>query len=665
MLRRGLLLARAPEIIDEAIDFCVNRSVAEIIWKCDAEAFNHGVTPLSIVKRYVDILNKSRPKLEAAGLIQSINPWITLNWSDRGREQQQLYPDFEWRVDGQGDQAAACPCLRSQAWRRHLCETYRLYASTKPNILWLEDDYKTFLAGGGCFCPSCLRAFSELVNQELDRASLLAQILAPGRPHPLRQQWIDFLSAEMVETCRQLETVVHAESKNTHLGIMASWSSDGRWWREAAHALAGELRPVARPSLAPYEEGRAVEFMPDRSDIIKEVKCFGPGVRCCPELENSPYTPFSKSVRMTRLQLGLSQLLGHNDITLNLFDMVGTPINEDIRIGQMLQDSKPLLDTLASASGPGGEFRGVGMVWDPRLADHIPLQPGENARALRTDAEGWAAPIQASGVPVVWHEMPVTAMTGRMAYALDDKSIRRLLSKGLLLDGSAAQSLTDMGYGAFLGLTIGDKLNHRRPLISAEEYFAPDFGGRTGCYLDARRYNSNMELYQLNLGDDTHEISSYVDPDETRVLPAMTAYENSLGGRIAVHAGNLSDYPQSSFMNWTRARQLVNVLRWLGHGRLELHVQGGAWMVPIRRDYQDYMLVGILNFETDDWNSVTVTLDWPDSTAPVRIQQASHAGGFEDIESSRASFIKGRTIRLELNTQLKALDFSALAFWKN
>ncbi|NIA07843.1 MAG: hypothetical protein GWP14_09480 [Actinobacteria bacterium] len=84
MLRRGLVLSRAQEIIDETIEFCKEYLIGEIIWKCDAEAFNHGLTPLPIVHKYVDVLSQARLKLQACGINHSINPWVTVNWSDRG-----------------------------------------------------------------------------------------------------------------------------------------------------------------------------------------------------------------------------------------------------------------------------------------------------------------------------------------------------------------------------------------------------------------------------------------------------------------------------------------------------------------------------------------------------------------------------------------------------
>ncbi len=354
MLRRGLVLSKAEPIIEETIAFCVENDIEEVVWKCDAESFNHGITPLPVVNQYVPVLNEARRRTLEAGLIHSVNPWITLKWTDFGRDQRAVHTEFNWRVDAAGAASHGCACLRSEAWRDWLCEAYRLYATTRPAVLWLEDDYKTFMSGGGgCFCESCLAAFSDHVGEDLDRQMLMQRVLEPGTPHTMRTAWIDFLGAEMVETCRRLERAVHVESADTRLGLMGSWSSDGRWWHAATVALAGPLEPIARPSLAPYVEGRALDFMPDRFDIIKEMICFGPGTQNCPELENSTYTPFSKSMRMTRLQMALSQFLGNHAITMNLFDMVGTPLEHDPRVGSMLQALRPQLDDLAAACGPG------------------------------------------------------------------------------------------------------------------------------------------------------------------------------------------------------------------------------------------------------------------------------------------------------------------------
>ncbi len=660
MLRRCLVRSKADEIIAETVEFCRANSIAEIIWKCDAEAFNHDITPLSLVREFIEILKRACDQTIAAGLTHSINPWITLKWEDFGRDQTKVHPRFRWRVALDGRRAKGCVCLRCEHWREYLCEAYGLYATTHPAVLWLEDDFKTFMAGGGCYCNDCLQAFSETVGEVFTREHLLARILAPGQPDPLRAKWIDFLGQEMIETCRRLEKTVHGVHAGTRLGIMGSWSSDGRWWREASEILAGPNPAISRPSLAPYVEGRATEFMPDRFDVVKEMISFGPQTQQCPELENSTYSPFTKSMRTTRQQLILSQLLGNHAITMNLFDMVGTPMVDDPRVGLMLRESKPFLDALAAACGPGGIPRGVGMLWRERMADAVPLREGEGVTGFRTDGEGWAAPLQGAGLPVIWSESPVAALTGRIVYCLSEEEVLKLLAQGVLLDGSAAASLQDLGYGQYLGTRVGQRLHRYDRELAAEEFFDRSLGARPGLYMDFRRYTKGDHFYQLEPHCAARVVSHYVNPDEVPVFPAMIVHENSLGGRVAVYAFDLSGELREGFMNWTRKKQLASIVRWLGGGVLGLYVEGGAWMVPFRRDYPGYVLVGVMNFETDDWQGIKMSMSWP-YACPGAIHAVTGRRGWLPVKPRQLSVGAGQ-LSASFSQRVGALDSMALAF---
>ena len=304
------------------------------------------------------------------------------------------------------------------------------------------------------------------------------------------------------------------------------------------------------------------------------------------------------------------------------------------------------------------------MVWDKRMADKIPLRQDEGIAGFKTDGEGWALPIQGAGMPVIWNDSPTVAVTGRILYTLDDSAIRKLLSGGLLLDGSAAETLNQMGYEEFVGVSTVEKFSRYETLLSAEEFFAADFGGKPQLYIDTRRFSEGNQFYRLELKDGAREISRYVDTDESPILPAWTVYENSLGGRVAVHAFDLSEKPTVSFMNWNRKYQLTSILRWLGRGRVDLQVNGGAWMVPIRRDYEDYVLIGVLNYETDDWEYLEVIMVWGCENSPKRIQIACDSLGWRDIEPAEMMIADGH-LRLRLDQELAALDFLALAVSKD
>ena len=556
ILRRNLPIWRASETIGETIAFCRAARIGEVAWKVDCEDFNHGFTPLALINQFLPWLLEARRQCTDNGIAFSINPWTTLGFGNRGR-----YPDgppagFHWRVRPDGQAATEMACPLSDGWRTWFLEALRLYATTHPAKLWLEDDFKTFEHGGceiGCYCRHHLERFAAITGREISREALIARLTRPGAPDPIRSQWFDFQGAIMVEVCRLAEKTVHSKSPATRLGLMCSWSTDGRWWNEATRALAGPLRPLARTSLAPYQECTARDVLPDRADLLKEMACLGDETENCPELENFPHSLYSKSRAAARMQILMSQLAGNRSVTMNLFDFVGTPISASGDWSAMLGELKPVLDGLASLHLNQGTARGVAIPFDPTYADHVHADPARGFGSFWFDGDGWALPLQGSGVPIVINGTgAVRALTGQTLRAFSKEQISGFLGGGLLIDGSAAQVLVDMGFGDQIGITHLRRVEYFSQPLSAEQVGAatesavepPTFM----CLQGATREHPGY-LYRLECVAGVETASSFVDPDREVLMPALVLHQNSLGGRVAVYPFDLSEGIGFGFMN--------------------------------------------------------------------------------------------------------------------
>jgi len=662
MLRRNLPLWKPEKTIREAVAFCLDVGIDEIIWKIDPEDFNHGFTSHELIRRFLPWLEKARQELADNGIVFSINPWVTLNHAYRGR-----YPDgppagFHWRVMPDGTEAVERACPLSAGWRKWFLEAYRLFASVGPDKLWLEDDFKTFADNPtklGCFCAKHLEAFSEKLGQTVGREELVKRLTAPGAPDAIRAAWLDFQGAIMIDICRSVEKVVHEVSPDTRLGLMNSWSTDARWWADAVRSLAGAHRPLARTSLAPYQEGGPADWMPDALDVLKESACLADGTENCPELENCPYTPYSKSARTTRMQILFSQALGNRALTMNLYDMVGSPFEANARFGSLLKELRPTLDGVAAVAPAGGVARGVSVPFPKRYADKAYAAPDQGFDVFRFDGEGWALPLQGSGAPVVLNGADgVSALTGQSARALDRPTLERILSNGALLDGSAATVLCELGYAQWIGVEPGQKVNRLDVLLAAErDDDAPDNCADDPAYIVVwviTAYGDDW-IYPLRLRDGARAASWFVDNEHRDAMPGMTLFENSAGGRVATYPADLSRNTRPIFMNWRRRSQLQRVLTWLGRDKAPLIVDGGAWMIPIRRDYTEYTFVAALNVEHDAWDRLELTFEgrWPMDRTQFEI-----LGGGGALRTIRPASLQsdGTNIRARFDLEVAPLD---------
>jgi len=139
-------------------------------------------------------------------------------------------------------------------------------------------------------------------------------------------------------------------------------------------------------------------------------------------------------------------------------------------------------------------------------------------------------------------------------------------------------------------------------------------------------------------------------------MPGMTLFENELGGRVAIYPFDLSKGIGVGFMNWQRKRQLQNVIRWLGRGQVTLEVNCGAWMVPFCRDYPDYSMIALLNFENDEWQDVTFSFNWPGGARNIFVEHLTNTGNFKKIKPTVLED-RGTNVFIRLALSVPALDF--------
>ena len=677
MLRKNLPLWKPEEAIHEVLDFAKANDIDEIIWIIDPEAFSHGLPPLDMIGQYIPWLNHARDLLSANSIAFSINPWVTMNHADRAREASLYHPDMRMFTNARGTEHTCRPCPMDTTWQEWLIDAYRLYASTRPEILWLEDDLTNnpkecrgeYVSEYGCFCDVHLEEISRISGTQWNRGDLVNAIKQPGRPHPVRKQWYELHGRTMLGLGKKLEKAVHGESRNTKLGFMCSLSNDGRWWEEFIRDISGHHQPIVRPSLSVYNEKRPTAHLFDIRDHRKEARCIPEDSRICPELENSCYTAYSKSARFTKLEIGLSCLMGYPDITLNMFDQLGTPMSEEKRYFTLLGDMKPKLNAIASKRVTGGEEKGVGVLFRKTASDHMHLDEvrrsglyhakQQTSMDLQASAEGesWAGVLQGAGIPVKWEDSDILCVSGQILRAFSEEEIRKFLSKSMLIDGSALQVISEMGFDSHLGCRFEKWISMYDRVLSAEEFPKQSAGSGYARYATLRRCFLSARLCTMAL-DDKAQVASYlVDNDRNRILPCMVFSENDLGGRVAVYPFDLSSGTDVNFLGWHRKEQMLQVVEWLGNGRIGLFVEGGAWMVPIRCDYDSCIFVGLVNLETDDWDSVSLTINTERDVRRIRRVQDDGSWQICDAQFER---LKNSNVRIDINEGVGCLDFTAL-----
>jgi hypothetical protein len=116
------------------------------------------------------------------------------------------------------------------------------------------------------------------------------------------------------------------------------------------------------------------------------------------------------------------------------------------------------------------------------------------------------------------------------------------------------------------------------------------------------------------------------DADAIPVYPAMIAFENSLGGRVIIHAWDYASAIDGfgvSFHNPVRCRQIQATVRWLFRSRVPLAARGdGVWPLALRKDCGNETLVGLMNLSLDAWPCAEIEMSAPAAPAAIRLLDA-------------------------------------------
>ena len=112
---------------------------------------------------WLQMVERAKPKLAAAGVTTSLNPWVVLLHADRGRVFKPGQA-FQPMTDARGRQASATACPLSPELHEHLRAHYRRLARVRPRMIWVDDDFRLHnhspLQWGGCFCELHMREYS-------------------------------------------------------------------------------------------------------------------------------------------------------------------------------------------------------------------------------------------------------------------------------------------------------------------------------------------------------------------------------------------------------------------------------------------------------------------------------------------------------------------------
>ena len=521
------------------------------------------------------------PRIRAEGFGFELNFQQLLGATTSNTDLRSIYKWKQFMVDHYGNTSHGSPCPEDPVYRQEMSRMLRGWASTKPDILWIDDDFRLHnhsTAGMFCYCPLHLNQFAQLAGKDYTREEILAAVLQPGPPSAFRQQWLDFLGDGMAEFAQWISGQVHSESPETRVALMTSGtgihSLEGRDWKKVLGNFAGRFKPLIRPTFGLYTGTTS----PPKSasagltSIISQLQVVEQslGENNCdfaPELENTRYTTWAKSVAHSTHSLILGQLMGLPTITAAVNDLDGSPLAEEPTTVSLFRNARPRMEAIAALNLKGWPVQGLVALSDKDVArktqlsakaDYYDMAPGSHLESV----------LVQMGIPLNYQTAAKAAAGGEVVlleaatvWNVSDEELQKILSGAVLLTSGAARIISERGFGNLLGVKVNQ---HRTQGIQSEEYLADKLPGVTKIRVPHR----GADWDELELLDAQVAVASYFCDMLGEKHIGTALFENSRGGRVAVYAQN-SDLQGGLFGSHARRRWLHGVLLWLSRGQFK------------------------------------------------------------------------------------------------
>ena len=516
-----------------------------------------------------------------------------------------------WRkftlADGKVREFTSCP--GEEGFRKDFAAKCAAIAGAgRPFLYLMDDDFRYYSLG--CFCEDHLRRFAEISGVTRNRKEMVAALRMEGdEGHRLRMAWHRFQVGDLLLLAKAASEAIAAVSPETRVGLCAPGGFPEREIAEIARALAGGHRPVIRWWGSVY----GYDFPVETSGLLFSAQWskenLPQDIECMYEADPCPHSRFyASAVRMEAL-ITTTLAFGYS---APLFQALGGRPDALATSPDYIDMHKRCMERFSAVKAEGlkGRIVGVQAFFDPD--SRVGGVGGSAKKPL--DVAAWHRSLNRMGIPVTTAESPVKLFTGHHAFrCMDDATITNLLSgqlpatsyqlpttSGVFLDGAAAEALTERGFAPLIGVkaTIRNKIDFTRERQVAWDGKGISFGSS----------------FHQNYGLDGSAVSRLEAAGAMRVTefysgsksqPAITYFQNALGGKVVVMAVNLANCKAPNFFNFAKRDLLVEMFRRLcGDCVVPVRVIDRANVMLVANDDGERLFLEAVNLSCDPADSL-------------------------------------------------------------
>ncbi|MFN0170874.1 MAG: hypothetical protein ACKV22_31025 [Bryobacteraceae bacterium] len=597
----------------------------------------HPPLPLAEIERRAEKLATLMPRVRALNMGAGINVLATMGHHVENLANS-LNAPWQRVVDPSGVECRGVFCPLQEELLDYADKVYTAVARAGPDFIWVDDDVRLQghkPAGHTCFCNTCIRRFSSETGRDFTRQSLVEAFSSGSIEQRLkvRRAWLEHNRWVIDNLLRRVEQAVHRVKPDLVLGFMTGDRFyEGYGFERWAKTLAGPGNiPVRwRPGGGFYSDETPLQMIEKAHAIGRQVSALPGSVTVIQsEVENFPYQRLRKSERTTVVEAGAYMAAGTTGTAFNVINMQPDPLDEYEPLLRRIEGSREFYAEMREALGRT-PARGLWPAWSRDLYGAINPE-GEWLRSGRFPLNAPYA-LGEIGIPLGYdaRECTATAISGAAPYAFSAPELRRMFSGGVLLDADAWQCLDRLGLSGWTGVCGVDPVDRDAMEVLAAHPLNSRFAGWSR---DCRQSFWAERAYRLEPSENAQIVARMGDYGDRDLGPTMTAFRNSLGGRVVV----MGYFPWSQIHSLPKTSQLKNIADWLSGDALPLRVETFAKVAVWCRE----RAVVVVNTSLDPVESLALRWKHPGS----RFRWLERAGPRREVSGDR----QGEMVRVTLN----------------
>lgn len=578
-------LLKYGDVVDEVTLFCDNMHTPYM--------------PEDELTEYSTILKTRIEKLKELGFSSvGINMLQTIGQGDYGTGWLTTAP-YQTAVGYNGATSVNQACPRAQGYLEYIAHKYEVYAATDPDFIWVDDDFRTpdKTVDYFCFCSNCVDTFNQTYGTQYTRETLVAALENNDEAgQDVRLKWSSYNLEAYENIMRIIADAVNGVDPEIDMGLMVVHLQANAYtlsdYRGMAEALGAEM---IRPGGGVHDESTATSILAKIFGVSHQVAQLADVLDRQYELEDFPQTNY-KSAKMHMLECTASLMAGCNAVA---FASVPPDTGND-DVMDAVRDFAECWEEMVE-TGDGWKLYGATAFYDGDYG--VYCEAGNYfSKSAHYIQNTEMTPFNYGFMSYTPYEenSVITVLSQDMVLCMDEDQLNEVFSKGVLLDGKAAELLVKRGYGDLIGCKRTTYM-----LTSVEErYLEHELNGSASGTI---RYMYGAEYYSFTLKDGAQALGAAESVKGAQLGVSSYVYENELGGRVAV----FGYMPWEYFDTWQRLEQTQNVCDWLAKDQLPVKVMNDDHIVSLIKqpdDRSEFMLMLINAYLDDTADTLTVRI---------------------------------------------------------